>query len=443
MSGKGIVIIGTQFGDEGKGKIVDFYASKAAISAVVRFNGGANAGHTIVADEIKYAFHLLPSGLAFGKPSFIGNGVVLELEQLEKEIQEVNEKKKKDISSLLHISERTTLVLPFHKQLDQFQETLKKKMSKEAGTTKRGIGPAYSDKANRISIRFIDLFDEDHLQAALKIMNDYYSYFNDEVDLKLSTEKLFTELQRFRNLFSNMSTDVGYEVEKLLLQGKNVMFEGAQSTLLDIDHGIYPFNTSSVTVASGASSGSGVGMQYLIERIGVVKAFTSRVGAGPVMGELDYTKDPGKLIQTEGYEFGTTTGRPRRIAWLDLVALRYAIRINGLTGLAITKVDILGILPEFKVIIAYKDPESGKTIESQFPAQLSKFEIYQPIFKTFKGWGKKTDDEWKKFIEKGYESFPKELREFVEFIEKETKTPAYVIGLGRSRELALEKIKII
>lgn len=443
MTGKGIVVVGTQFGDEGKGKIVDFYASKSTISAVVRFNGGANAGHTIVADGIKYALHLLPSGMVFEKPSFIGNGVVLEFEQLERELQDVHDKKKKDISSLLHISERTTLVLPFHKQLDQFQESLKKKLSKDAGTTKRGIGPAYSDKANRVSIRFIDLFDENHLQAALDVMNDYYAYFTDEVGISLSKQDLLTQLHRYKELYASMLTDVGYEVEKLFLEGKNILFEGAQSTLLDIDQGIYPFNTSSITVVSGASSGTGVGPQHLTERIGVVKAFTSRVGGGPVMGELDYTQGDGKLIQTEGAEFGTTTGRPRRIAWLDLVAIKYAIRINGLTGLAITKVDILGILPECKVIVGYKEKISGKIIESQFPAQLSKFESCEPIYKTFKGWGKKTEDEWKEIIKQGYGSFPKELREFIEFIEKETKVQAYIIGLGQSRDLTFEKIKII
>ena len=184
-------------------------------------------------------------------------------------------------------------------------------------------------------------------------------------------------------------------------------------------------------------------MQHLTERIGVVKAFTSRVGGGPVMGELDYTQGIGKLIQTEGNEFGTTTGRPRRIAWLDLVAIKYVIRINGLTGLAITKVDILGLVPEINVIVGYNDTETSKIIESQFPAQLSKFESCQPIYRSFKGWGKKTDDQWRECIKKGYESFPKELREFIEFIEKETKTPAYVIGLGQSRELTFEKIKII
>ena len=209
MSGKGIVVVGTQFGDEGKGKIIDFYASKSTISAVVRFNGGANAGHTIVADGIKYAFHLLPSGMAFEKPCFIGNGVVLEFEQLEKELHEIQEKKKKDISFLLRISERTTLLLPFHKQLDQFQEGLKKKMSKDAGTTKRGIGPAYSDKANRIAIRFIDLFDENHLQAALDVMNDYYSYFKDEASVSFSKKNLLTQLHRFKELYARMLTYVG------------------------------------------------------------------------------------------------------------------------------------------------------------------------------------------------------------------------------------------
>lgn len=443
MSGKGIVVVGAQFGDEGKGKVVDFYASKNTIHAVVRFNGGANAGHTIVAEGIKHALHLLPSGMIFEKPSFIGNGVVLEFSELEQELNELQEKKKKDLTSLLRIDERTILVLPHHKYLDEFQEKIKTKSSKEAGTTKRGIGPAYSDKTNRIALRVIDLFDENHLTKTIDILEEYYSYFNFESKKIINKEELLTELHRLRDKFRSIVTDVSFSVNELLLEGKNILFEGAQATLLDIDQGIYPFNTSSTTLVSGASSGSGIGIQHLNERIGVVKAFTSRVGGGPVIGELDNTQGPGGFIQREGHEFGTTTGRPRRIAWLDLVAIRYTIRINGLTGLALTKVDILGMLDEFNVITSYDDPATGKKIYSQFPAQLSKFSSLKPNLVNFKGWGKKTPDEWKKFMENGYESFPKGLKEFVTFIEKETRTPIYIIGLGQDRELTFEKVKII
>lgn len=443
MSGKGIVVVGTQFGDEGKGKVVDFYASKSSIDAVVRFNGGANAGHTIVADGIKYALHLLPSGMVFEKPSFIGNGVVLEFEQLERELNEVKEKKNKDVTSLLRISERTILVLPHHKQLDAFYEQIKTKSSKEAGTTKRGIGPSYSDKVNRISLRMADLFDEQHLNITLDLLEEFYSYYKSEVGIEFNKEQVRTSLLSYKEKFGPLLIDVGLQIENLLLAGKNVLFEGAQATLLDIDHGIYPFNTSSTTIASGASSGSGIGMQYLHERIGVVKAYTSRVGGGPVMAELDYTVGDGKFIQTEGYEFGTTTGRPRRIAWLDLVAVRYAIRINGLTGLAITKVDILGMLDKFSVVTAYEDPATGEKNLSHFPAQLSQFSTYKPVLQTFKGWGKKTAKEWTELMNKGYDQFPKELQEYISFIEKETKTPVYIIGLGQSRDLTFEKVQVI
>lgn len=443
MSGKGIVVVGTQFGDEGKGKVVDFYASKNSIDAVVRFNGGANAGHTIVADGIKYALHLLPSGMVFEKPSFIGNGVVLEFEQLERELNEVKEKKNRDVTSLLKISERTILVLPHHKQLDAFQEQIKTKASKEAGTTKRGIGPSYSDKVNRISLRMADLFDVEHMTITLDLLEEFYSYYKPDVGIEFNKEQIRSSLLHYKEKFGPLLTDVGLQIENLLLDGKNVLFEGAQATLLDIDHGIYPFNTSSTTIVSGASSGSGIGIQYLHERIGVVKAYTSRVGGGPVMAELDYTEGVGKFIQQEGYEFGTTTGRPRRIAWLDLVAVRYAIRINGLTGLALTKVDILGMLEEFSVITAYEDPTTGEKNFSHFPAQLSQFSTYKPILQTFKGWGKKTGEEWAGLMKKGYDQFPKELQEFISFIEKETKTPVYVIGLGPARDLTFEKIQVI
>ncbi|MFV2016676.1 MAG: adenylosuccinate synthetase, partial [Candidatus Heimdallarchaeota archaeon] len=219
---------------------------------------------------------------------------------------------------------------------------------------------------------------------------------------------------------------------------QNILFEGAQSTLLDIVHGIYPYNTSSTCIVAGASSGSGIGIQYLNERIGVVKAFTSRVGAGPVMGELDIQKNPGKILQIEGKEFGTTTGRPRRMAWLDIVALRYSCRINGFTGLAITKLDILGILKFFSVISSYKNNETQEEIFSCFPAQLSKFSKIKPVLKEFKGWGHYSREKWLAMMEKGFQSFPSELKEFLNFLETETETPIYLIGVGPDRELTFE-----
>ena len=442
MVGLGIVVIGAQFGDEGKGKIVDFYASKQKIHSVVRFNGGANAGHTIIAENIKYALHLLPSGMVFEKPSFIGNGVVIDLEQLDKELNSLTEKKHKSLLGLLKISERAHLVLPLHKQLDVYQEEFKSKLSKEAGTTKRGIGPAYADKAYRFGIRFIDLWDEEHLTNALSLLNEYYEKNNSVSKTEFSIESLKQMLYSYREKFSQCLTDVGLDIENIILNGNNVLFEGAQATLLDLDHGLYPFGTSSICTASGASSGTGISVQYLNERIGVVKAYTSRVGSGPLIGELDYTNDPGKFIQVEGHEFGTTTGRPRRIAWLDLVAVRYACRVNGLTGLALTKLDILGMLQEFKVIVAYRNIESGETNLSSFPAQLSLFRKYEPVYKSFTGWGKKSTAEWKNIITKGYNELPLELINFIKFIEQETRTPVYILGLGPERDLTLEKREI-
>lgn len=433
--GKGVVIIGAQFGDEGKGKIVDYYTSKSYIKHIVRFNGGANAGHTIVVANTKYALHLLPSGMVFGKLSYIGNGVSLDLEQLESELNSLNDKQNKDLKSVLKISERVHLVLPIHKKMDIFQEEFKKKNA--SGSTKRGVGPSYSDKANRIGIRFIDLFNEQELKIKIGLIYDFNSFILTENKEKLK-EEVFNSLIKLRDKFEENMTNIGEEIEFHLLNGDNVLFEGAQSTLLDIDHGVYPFCTSSTCIAAGASSGTGVGIQYLEERIGVVKAFTSRVGGGPVIGELDYTVNPGKLIQTEGHEFGTTTGRPRRIAWLDLVALKYSTRINGFTGLALTKLDILGLLDNFYVITAYKNKKTKKDTSS-FPADIFLLDSYEPVLKEFQGWGHYSKEDWLSMMEKGYFSFPKSMKMLIAYIEDELKVPIYLLGLGPERKLTFEK----
>lgn len=447
VRGFGIVVVGGQFGDEGKGKVVDYYASKPYVNAVVRFNGGSNAGHTIVAEDQKYDVHILPSGLVFEKPSFIGNGVVVDFDQLEAEFTQLREKKGKDLQDLLQISERAHVVLPHHKILDSYQEQVKSKFSRSAGTTKRGIGPSYSDKSARFGIRVVDLWDEDRLTHQLRVLEDYYRPFAEFIpdfpDFETTREAL---VQWREHLRPNVS-DVGLAVEELLNQGHIVLFEGAQATLLDIDHGLYPYGTSSTCTAAGASAGVGVGPHHLRHRLGVVKAYTSRVGEGPLLGELRTDEGPGNVLQVEGAEYGTTTGRPRRIGWLDLVATRYACRVNGLTGLCLTKVDVVGLLDEFNVITGYSsgqdDRKTDKFRMKSYPANLSEFDKLKPILKSFKGWGRLSPEEWFESVQNGRESLPAELQTFLSFVEEETKTPVVLLSYGPSRQATLELSTIV
>lgn len=438
--GKGLVVIGTQFGDEGKGKITDFYASKPWIHAVVRFNGGSNAGHTIITpDGTKYALHLLPSGMVYEKPSFIGNGVVINFEKIQEELKHLEKKKGNNLQHLLKISNRAHIVLPHHIALDEYQEELKLKYSSFIGTTKQGIGPAYHDKISRIGIRVGDLWDEERLNTQLDYLTHYYKPLSSFLPKLKEIKTVKKELLQFKNEFSSNVIDVGHELYNRLHAGENILFEGAQATLLDIDHGLYPFGTSSTCIAAGASSGTGPGVQYLNERIGVVKAFVSRVGSGPLMGELDTTINHGKMIQTTGKEFGTTTGRPRRIAWLDLVSLKYACRINGLTGLAITKLDIIGLLETIQVITAYRDRRGDNTELANWPAIISDFDNYDPVTKDFSGWGHFPNKKWEQMCVKGWKSFPSALKQYVDFIEQETQTPVVLIGVGAGRNATFER----
>jgi adenylosuccinate synthase len=407
LTGKGIVVVGCQFGDEGKGKIVDFYCSKPYINAVVRFNGGSNAGHTIVAENKKYALHLLPSGMIYGKTSLMGNGMVVNPRKLDEELKMFPKKVEN-----LKIDPKSHLVLPLHIQLDAHQEQVKKQGNIAAGTTKQGVGPCYADKASRIY---------DHLKDTLQIPS-----------LNEQKEELLSYYDKYRKNF----TDVGEYVENLILSDHNVLFEGAQATLLDIDHGVYPFSTSSTCLVSGASSGTGIGIKYLNERIGVVKAYTSRVGEGPFISELNASENPGKYIQQTGAEFGTTTGRPRRIGWLDLVSIKYSARLNSLTGLAITKLDIIGGLDVFKVVTKYLTHTGEET--TSLPPSVMQIKNFKPIFKEFKGWGTFSKEEYSNICNRKVSEIPSLIKEFISFIETYLKVPVYIASFGPDRELTLE-----
>ncbi|MFW9778577.1 MAG: adenylosuccinate synthase [Candidatus Heimdallarchaeota archaeon] len=430
--GRGIVIVGTQYGDEGKGKIVDYYASKPYIDAVTRFNGGANAGHTIITKEEKYALNMLPSGIVYGKPSYIGNGCVIDLERVKEELTQFPDK-----HHLLHISERAQLVLPHHKILDQYQEMMKQKRTLEVGTTRRGIGPAYHDKSSRFGIRFGDLWDEELLKQQVDLLSEYYQGFPLEVPKAVQPNHLMGIFSKWKDSFERMLCDTGVILSKKLAQGKNVLFEGAQSTLLDLDHGVYPFSTSSNCVVASASTGTGIAPQNLTERIGVVKAYTSRVGGGPIISEISDIPE-GKTLQKEGREFGTSTGRPRRMAWLDLIAVKYARRLNGLTGLALTKVDILGHLKEFEVVVEYQGYETDSDFPS-YPMRISDIKRIKPVTELLPSWGTLSQENWQELRLKGWDAFPSELKSLVKMIEDRIGIPILLVGIGPSRSEVVER----
>ncbi|MEA1994009.1 MAG: adenylosuccinate synthase [Euryarchaeota archaeon] len=422
------VIIGTQWGDEGKGKVTDFYAKKADV--VVRFQGGNNAGHTVIVGDKVYKFHIIPSGSVEEKILILGNGMVVDPEILLDEIESLK-KDGKEVS--LHISERANLIMPYHKKEDELHEELKGNL--KAGSTKRGIGPCYADKIARFGIRFADLIDDEvfreKLSIVLRMKNKIFRAFGKE---PLDYDKIYREYCEYREKLRENVADTSLLLDKYRKEGKNILMEGAQGTHLDIDHGIYPYTTSSHTIAGGVSIGAGVPPGEIENILGVVKAYTSRVGTGPVPTEL--TDDVGKHLQKVGKEFGTTTGRPRRCGWLDLVMVDYSHRINGLTGIALTKLDVLCGLKKVKVGIAYDC--NGKRIDA-FPANMKTLAKCKPVYKEFDGWELFDKEKIKK---EGYKAFPKEAREYMEFITDHLNVPISLISYGpkRSETLVLKEI---
>lgn len=416
-----IVIIGTQWGDEGKGKIVDFLTQKSDI--VVRFQGGNNAGHTLYVNGKKLILHLIPSGILYeDKICMIGNGTVIDPQVL---LDEINSLKKEFVDvnpDRLVISERANLIMPYHKAIDLARE--KAKGSKKLGTTGRGIGPCYEDKIARRGIRMIDLKDpeglKEKIEENIREKNFYLTQFlnAEPVDSNL----IFKEYLQMAEQLLPYVKDVSIELEKAVKEGKNILFEGAQGTHLDIDHGTYPFVTSSNTVAGNASSGAGIGPSYLHHIVGVVKAYTTRVGSGPFVTEL--TDEIGDYIQKKGQEFGATTGRRRRCGWLDLVMVNDSKRLNGLSSLAITKLDVLSGIEKLKVCVAYK--LDGKLIYSR-PASLKDIAKCEPVYETLPGWKEDISNI------KDHKDLPTQAKDYISFVEEVTGLPVSIISVGPSR----------
>jgi adenylosuccinate synthase len=417
-----LVIVGTQWGDEGKGKIVDLLAEYADV--VVRFQGGNNAGHTMVVNGEQFISHLVPSGILQGKTCIIGNGMVVDPEVLIEEIDYLTDKGVDVSSEKLKISEKAHLILPYHKALDAARE---KKASgrQKIGTTGRGIGPCYEDKASRRGIRFIDLLDRgvfcEKVSSAVGEKNFYLQQFYAAEGV--SETEIAAAGDRFRERLAEYVSDISVFIDQKVRAGGQVLFEGAQGTHLDIDHGTYPYVTSSNTIAANACCGAGVGPRQIDEITGIAKAYTTRVGQGPFPTEL--FDEVGDRIQKKGAEFGATTGRRRRCGWLDTVMLRNAARLNSLTGLAITKLDVLGGLEELQICTAYKC--RGRLVP-EFPADLNVLEECEPVYETVAGWDADISGI------RRYEDLPAETRQYLQRIEVLAQTPVDIVSVGPGRE---------
>ncbi len=410
-----LILVGTQWGDEGKGKIVDYFSEK--FSAVCRFQGGHNAGHTIYNDEKKFVLHLIPSGIFYDHLScFIGQGVILSLDSLLEEIETI-ESKGINLDGKLRISRYCSLLLPIHAKIDQLREDKKNKI----GTTRRGIGPAYEDKTARRSIKAFDLEDDSLLEDKLKNLLDYYNFQIENIYKaeKFHYQEVLDNLKETYSKTSKFFGDVTDSLEEIYEKGNHILYEGAQGTLLDVDYGTYPYVTSSNTLATSVGVGSGFPKSIYADVLGVVKAYTTRVGEGPFPTELH--DEYGEKIAEIGNEFGATTGRPRRCGWLDLVALKYSAKLNNLTSLCVTKLDVLDSFSEIKVCDEY---EIDNEIVQYKSRQLHKV---KPKYKTFKGWEQSLGQC------QNYSELPKETREFLEFIEDYTKVKISLISNGPQR----------
>ncbi|RME63541.1 MAG: adenylosuccinate synthase [Nitrospirae bacterium] len=416
-----VVVLGTQWGDEGKGKLVDYITNDADL--VVRYQGGNNAGHTVVIGDETFILHLIPSGILHPeKLCIIGNGLVVNPQALIEEIDGLKEKGI-TIDSNLKLSRSAHLIMPYHMAIEAAREEAKGK--KQIGTTRKGIGPAYVDKSARTGLRAGDLLYpevlREKIEANLREINFLLkNLYNQE---GFTTEEIYNQYLRYAERLGPYIADTDVIINKALDEGKRVLFEGAQGTLLDIDHGTYPYVTSSSASAGGVCTGTGVGPTRIDKVLGVVKAYTTRVGGGPFPTEI---KDPlGERLRERGGEYGATTGRPRRCGWLDLVALRHAKRVNDLKGLLLTKLDILDGLETIKVCYAYR--YRGEVLE-EFPKDAYVLEECEPLYKEMKGWAKPTSGV------RDYESLPSEARAYIEMIEEELQVPVVLISTGQKRE---------
>lgn len=426
-----LVVVGSQWGDEGKGKITDLLSEEVDI--IVRYQGGCNAGHTVVKGDQQFIFHLIPSGILHsGKKCLIGSGVVIDPESLLREIEDLR-KKGIEIDGNLFIDSKAHVVLPYHKTLDEIKE--EKRGKNKLGTTKRGIGPAYIDKIARTGIRIADLIDKKTLSEKLKInLEEKNEIFEKLYTIKTSKQKqkdLIKRYQEYGQLLKKYVIDISLLVNQAIEEDKKILFEGAQGTLLDIDHGTFPYVTSSNPVAGGACIGAGVGPTKIDRVLGITKAYTTRVGSGPFPTEMQ--GELGEYLRQKGGEFGATTGRPRRCGWFDAVVASYAVRINGMDSMVLTKTDVLSDLNKIKICTSYQC--NGKLIK-EFPANLKTLKNCTPVYEEVEGWKSDISQITR------YENLPPQLKAYISRIEELVKTKIIIISVGpkRSQTIIREKV---
>ena len=415
------VIVGAQWGDEGKGKVTDFFAGES--DYVVRFHGGNNAGHTVIVDGNTFKLHLIPSGVVYGSPiSIIGNGVVVDPNALLNEIAYVKEK---GIEPKLLVSDRAHVIMPYHIVLDGALSGHQGSLA--AGSTRRGIAPVYADKMFRNGIRMVDLLEPDVFREKLE---KGYAFAKGLIEkslgqrLEITIDEIFDTYLDYGEKLKTYICDTSVELYKAHKAGKTILFEGAQGISLDVDHGVYPFTTSSNTAAGHISTGTGVSFRDIDRIIGVVKAYLSRVGESPLPSEIH--GDEANSLREKGGEYGTTTGRPRRVGWLDLVQVRQAVRVNGLTEIALTKLDVLNGFNKLPVCVAYD--VDGDQIK-EMPASLTHYRKAQPIYEILPGWGDLPENIWGK----GYDALPQTLKDYIDFIEQEVDCPVKIVSVGPQR----------
>mgnify|MGYP005670004195 FL=1 len=414
-------IVGAQWGDEGKGKVTDFFAGES--DYVVRFHGGNNAGHTVIVEGNTFKLHLIPSGIIYGGPmSIIGNGVVVDPKVLLDEIEYIEGK---GIDPKLMVSDRAHVIMPYHIELDGALSNHQGDLA--AGSTRRGIAPVYADKMFRNGIRIIDLLEPDVLMEKL---TKGYSFAKGIIEKALSKkiessiEEIFDSYCGYGERLKPYIADTSVELYNAHKNNKSILFEGAQGISLDVDHGIYPYTTSSNTAAGHISTGTGVSFRDIGRIIGVVKAYLSRVGESPLPSEMHGSE--AEALREKGGEYGTTTGRPRRVGWLDLVQVRQAVRVNGLTEIALTKLDVLNGFESIKVCVAYN--VNGNNI-LEMPASLSEYRLARPVYESLSGWDNLPDKIW----EKGFNALPETLKDYIKFVEDQVDCPVKLISVGPQR----------
>lgn len=417
-----VVVVGAQWGDEGKGKVVDIYTEYA--DDVVRYQGGNNAGHTLVVGNEKVVLHLIPSGVLHpGKRCVIGNGVVLDPEVFIREITNLKASGRIADDSCLMLSESLHVIMPYHKRIDIARES--KSGEKKIGTTGRGIGPAYEDKIGRRGIRLMDLIDKEVFAAKLRENLKEKNFILEQLldDQPFTFEEIFDEYCGYAEVLKKYVADTTLALHRDIAAGKRLLFEGAQGTLLDVDHGTYPYVTSSSTCAGGACTGSGVSPREIHQIVGISKAYVTRVGSGPFPTEL--LDDDGERLRKTGSEFGATTGRPRRCGWFDALVVKYAVRVNGLTGIALTKLDVLDDFDTIRICTGYM--YNGKKLD-ELPANLAVFEKCQPVYEEMPGW--KADIKQART----FQDLPENARKYVKRLEQLVGCPIALVSVGPRRD---------